>query len=152
LPSTGRHRRRLLALVAAVAAVIVAVVLIVVLRNGGGDSNPATGNARDAVSTVQDFQRAVTDRDYAKICNQLFTTDARDASGGGNCESVLAQNAARIRSPKVQIRSVVLRGNVATVSVVAQVAGGPPVADTIRLVRVKDRYRIASAGSAPSDD
>jgi hypothetical protein len=151
MPRTPVHRRRFLALAAGVALVIVAVVLILVLTSGGGESNPATGNAREVVATVEDFQRAVADRDYAKICNQLFTTDAKDASGGGNCESVLAQNASRIRNPKVQIRSIVLKGNVATVKVVAQVSGGPPVADTIRLVRAKDRYRIVSAGSPAGD-
>jgi hypothetical protein len=150
-PRTRVHRRRLVVLIAAVAAAVAAVILILVLTSGGGESNPATGNARQAVATVEDFQAALADRDYAKICDQLFTTDAKEASGGGNCESVLAQNASRIRNPKVQIKSILLRGNVATVSVVAQVAGGPPVADTIRLVRAQDRYRIVSAGSPAGD-
>jgi hypothetical protein len=150
-PRTRVHRRRLVVLIAAVAAAVAAVILILVLTSGGGESNPATGNARQAVATVEDFQAALADRDYAKICDQLFTTDAKEASGGGNCESVLAQNASRIRNPKVQIKSILLRGNVATVSVVAQVAGGPAVADTIRLVRAQDRYRIVSAGSPAGD-
>src|SRR6266576_3992678 len=114
-PIPPRHvrRRRLYTLLAVLVAIALAVALVVVLASGGGGSNPATGNARDAVATVQAFQQAVADRDYAKICQKLFTTDAREASGGGNCQSVLAQNASRIRNPKVQIRSIVLRGNVA---------------------------------------
>jgi predicted nucleic acid-binding Zn ribbon protein len=151
IPPRRVRRRRLYTLLAALVAIALAIVLVVVLTSGGGESNPATGNARDAVSTVQAFQQAVADRDYAEICQKLFTTDAREASGGGNCQSVLAQNASRIRNPKVQIRAVVLSGNIATVSVVAQVQGGPAVPDTIRLVRQKDGYRIASAGSTPGD-
>ena len=141
-------------LLAAIAAV--AVVVVVLIVSGGGDdgSNKASGNARGAVATVQAFEQAISDRDYAKICSQLFTTEAQEASGGGNCQSVLAQNAARIRNPKIRITSVVLRGNAASVAVVAQVSGGPAVGDTIRLVRQgKGGYRISSAGaaSAPGD-
>src|SRR2546426_460262 len=146
----ARRRRRLYTLLAGLAAAALATVLIV-RGSGGGGSGGARVDARAAVATVEAFQRAIADRDYATICNRLFTTDAREASGGGNCQSVLAQNASRIRNPQVQITSVLLRGNTATVSVVAQVAGGPRVGDTIRLVRDKRGYRISSAGSGPGE-
>jgi hypothetical protein len=137
-------------LLASVVAVVLAVILIFT-GGGGEESTPAAGDARAAVATVQAFERAIVDRDFAGICNRLFTVDAREASGGGNCQSVLAQNASRIRNPKVQITSVVLRGNAATVAVVAEVAGGQPVSDVIRLVRSQGEYRISSAGSAAGD-
>ena len=149
IPPRRVRLRRLYALLAAVVAAGLIVAIVIVASQGGEGGSKVVGNARDAVATVQAFQKAIADRDYAKICDQLFTTEARDASGGGNCQSVLAQNASRIRNPKVEIRSIVLRGNVANVRVVAQVEGGPPVADTIRLVRSgKSGYRISSAGSA----
>lgn len=143
--SRARRRRRLYTLFAALVAVALAIVLIV---DGGGDggSSGAQGDARAAVATVEAFQKAIADRDYATICNRLFSTDAREASGGGNCQSVLAQNAARLRNPQVEITSVVLRGNAATVGVMAQVRGGPRLGDVIRLVRDKQGYRISSAG------
>lgn len=143
--SRARRRRRLYTLVAALVAVALAIVLIV---DGAGDSGSggAKEDARAAVATVEAFQKAIADRDYATICDRLFTTDARDASGGGNCASVLAQNASRLRSPQVQITSVVLRGDAAAVGVVAQVKGGPKLGDVIRLVRDKHGYRISSAG------
>jgi hypothetical protein len=133
--------------IAGLVAVALAIVLIV---DGGGDdgSSGAKVDARAAVATVEAFQKAIADRDYATICNRLFTTDAREASGGGNCQSVLAQNASRLRNPQVDITSVVLRGNAATVGVVAQVKGGPRLGDVIRLVRDKNGYRISSAGPA----
>jgi len=145
----AHRRRRLYTLLAGLAAVALAAVLVV--RGGGGGGSGARVDARAAVATVEAFQRAIADRDYATICKRLFTTDAREASGGGNCQSVLAQNASRIRKPQVQITSVLLRGNTATVAVVAQVAGGPRVGDTIRLVRDKRGYRISSAGSGPPE-
>ena len=143
--SRARRRRRLYTLIAALVAVALAIVLIV---DGSGDdgSSGAKVDARAAVATVEAFQKAIADRDYATICNRLFTADARDSSGGGNCQSVLAQNASRLRNPNVQITSVVLRGDSATVGVVAQVQGGPKVGDVIRLVRDKQGYRISSAG------
>jgi hypothetical protein len=143
----ARRRRRLYTLIAGLVALALAIVLIV---DGGDDdgSGGAKVDARAAVATVQAFQKAIADRDYATICNRLFTTDAREASGGGNCQSVLAQNASRLRKPDVQITSVVLRGNSATVGVVAQVQGGPKLSDVIRLVREKQDYRISSAGPA----
>jgi len=145
----ARRRRRLYTLLAGIAAVVLALVLI--LGRGDDESNGPTVDARAAVATVEAFQRAIADRDYSAICDKLFTVDAREASGGGNCPAVLAQNASRIRKPNVQIRSVVLSGDAATVSVVARVQGGPPIGDTIRLVRDKQGYRISSAGSAPGD-
>src|SRR5437763_4380321 len=96
LPRSQIHRRRLYTLLAAIAALALVAVVIVIGTSGGG-SSPAVGNARDAVATVLAFQKAIADRDYAKICDRLFTTDAKEASGGANCAAVLAQNAARIR-------------------------------------------------------
>jgi hypothetical protein len=148
--SRARRRRRLYTLLAAAVAVILAVVLIV--RGGGDDdSGGAKVDARAAVATVEAFQRAIADRDYATICDKLFTDDAREAAGGANCPSVLAQNSSRIRNPKVEITSVLLRGNTASVAVTASVRGGPAVRDTIRLVRDKSGYRISSAGSGPGE-
>lgn len=143
--SRARRRRRLYTLIAALVAVALAVVLIV---GGSGDdgSGGQKADARAAVAAVEAFQKAIAGRDYATICNHLFTTDAREASGGGNCQSVLAQNASRLRNPQVEITSVALRGNAATVGVMAQVQGGPKVSDVIRLVRDKQGYRISSAG------
>ena len=142
----ARRRRRLYTLIAGLVALALAIVLIVA-GSGGGDSGGAKADARAAVATVEAFQKAIADRDYATICDRLFSADAREAAGGGNCPSVLAQNASRLRNPNVQITNVVLRGNTATVGVVAQVKGGPKVSDVIRLVRDNRGYRISSAGS-----
>jgi hypothetical protein len=146
----ARRRRRLYLLVAGLVALALLTVLIA--RGCGDDeSAPETGDARAAVAAVTAFEQAIVDRDYARICERLFTVEAREAAGGGNCQSVLAQNAGRIRNPRVQITSVVLRGDTAAVSVVAQVRGGPEVPDTIRLARDKDGYRISSAGLLPGE-
>jgi limonene-1,2-epoxide hydrolase len=144
--------RRALAAVAAV-AVIAAVVALVA---SGGDKGPppVSGTPAEAVATVEAFQRALSERDFATICDRLFTPRARRAAGGDNCQSVLAQAAARLRTPTVHIRSVVVqRGGRAIVGVAAKVAGERPVPDLIHLERSRGRFRIASVGTAvPSGD
>jgi hypothetical protein len=141
----GILRRR--AVAAAVVAVVAALV-VALMASGGNDRPPLVrGTAAEAVATIDAFQRALTTRDYATICDRLFTRRARRAAGGDNCQSVLAQAATRLRGPTVQIRTVVVsRDGSATVGVLAGTAGRRPVPDVIRLVRQRGGFRIASVG------
>jgi hypothetical protein len=152
LPRRAIARRRAIAVAAAIVVVVVAVAVI---ESGGDDGPPPVrGTAAEAVAVVEAFQRALGARDFATICDRLFTRRARDAAGGDNCQSVLAQAATRLRTPTVEIRSVVLsRGGRATVGVVAGTSGERPAPDVIHLVRQRGRFRIASAGdpAAPGD-
>jgi len=107
----------------------------------------AVGEAtRQVVATLRQFERALGGGDFATICGNLFTREAREAAGGDRCPSVLQDTAGGLREPNVQIVSITVRGNTATAVVRATVAGGRPVTDTIRLVRQDGRYRIVSAG------
>jgi hypothetical protein len=134
----------------ALAVVIAIAVLIAVLTSGGHDRPPpVSGTPAEAVATVQAFSRAIATRDFAAVCDRLFTRRARAAAGGDNCQSVLAQTAARLHTPTVRITSVILeRGGKATVGVTAGLAGEAPVPDLIHLERKKGRFRIASVGDA----
>jgi hypothetical protein len=138
------RRPALLALV-----VVIAIAAAIALLTGGDDDGPqpVSGTPAEAVAVVEEFSRAIDTRDFAAVCDRLFTPRARAAAGGDNCQSVLAQAAARLRTPTVRITSVVLeRGGRATVGVTAGVAGERPVPDLIRLERRKGRFRIASVG------
>jgi hypothetical protein len=107
----------------------------------------AVGEAtRQVAATLQQFERALADGDFATICGNLFTREAREAAGGDRCPSVLQDTAGGLRNPDVQIVSITVSGNTATAVVRATVAGGPPVTDTIRLIKQGGRYRIVSAG------
>ena len=150
-------RRRLLEHRRAVAAVaaVVAVAIVVALVEGGGDSGPppVRGTPAEAVGVVNQFQRALAARDFATICDRLFTPRARAAAGGDDCQSVLAQAAARLPRPTLEIRSVVLvRGGRATVGVLAGVAGERAAPDLIHLERLRGRFRIASVGDPARGD
>jgi hypothetical protein len=113
----------------------------------------AVGEAtRQVAGTLQQFEKALADGDFATICGNLFTVEAREAAGGDRCPSVLQDTAGGLREPRVQIVSITVKGNTATAIVRATVAGGPPVTDTIRLIKQDGRYKIVSAGKEAIGD
>lgn len=122
--------------------------LVVALLVGGGDDDapPVTGTPKEAVETVEAFRRALAARDFAKVCEELYTVEAREAAGGEDCQSILAQEAAKLRDPTIRITSLTVSKAGAAVSVMAGQRGERPVQDVIRLVRQRGRFRIASAG------
>jgi hypothetical protein len=129
----------------AVAGVIV-IAVVAVLRAGDDGPPAVSGTPKEAVEVVEAFRRALAARDFAAICEELYTVEAREAAGGDDCQSVLAQETAKLRDPQVNIVGLTVRGSEATVQVQASVDGEKPVADTIRLVRQEGKFRIASAG------
>ena len=112
---------------------------------------PVSGASKQVGDTIIQFERALAEGDFATICGNLFTIEAREAAGGDRCPSVLQDTAGGLRSPDVRIISINVRGNTATATVRASVAGGPPVTDVIRLLRQRGRYKIVSAGPEPKD-
>jgi hypothetical protein len=141
------HRRRRTVALATIAAVAVLAIALVVSRLSGSQGTPPiTGAPKDAVATVTEFETALAGRDWAGICNRLYTKRARAAAGGAGCVTTLAQSAGGLREPKVTIVSVTVKGQAATVVVSAAVNGKAPVQDSIQLVREGGRFRIASAG------
>ena len=115
-----------------------------------GDAEPPPRAVNEATqqvaNTLTQFQRALAQGDFATICGNLYSLEAREAAGGDRCPSVLADTAGGLRDPEVQIVSITHRGKTATAVVRASVGKRPPVTDTIRLVRQGGRYRIVSAG------
>jgi hypothetical protein len=130
---------------------VLAIVLVSVLRSGDDGPAPVSGTPKEAVELVEAFRKALAARDFATICDGLFTNEAREAAGGDDCQSVLAQETAKLRDPQVKITGLTVSKEGATVQVQASVRGDQPVADTIRLVREGGRFRIASAGPAPRE-
>jgi hypothetical protein len=122
---------------------------------GGGDSSQppaATGAPKQIAATIAEFQQALAAGDFATICGELFTLEAREAAGGERCTSVLQETAGGLRNPDVRIVSINVRGDTASAIVRARVAGGQYVTDTIRLKREGARYKIVSAGQPPAGD
>lgn len=140
-------RRRTVAQ-AALGVLALAVVVFAVSRISGRTETPKiSGPPKDAVATVMDFETALANRDWATICNTLYTSEARAAAGGSRCTASLAQSAGGLRDPRVRIISVTIGGSGAAVQVAASVNGKPAVTDTIQLKREGGRFRIAAAGT-----
>lgn len=130
---------------AAVAGVLV-IAVVTALRSGDEEAPAISGTPKEAVDVVESFRKALAARDFARICEELYTVEAREAAGGDDCQSVLAQETAKLRNPQVRIVGLTVTREGADVDVQAAVNGERPVADTIRLVRQKGRFRIQSAG------
>src|SRR5438067_8680790 len=139
------HRRLLVAALVVLVAVIGVLVWRLVYQGGGGGTRKVKGTPAEVVNLVTGLQRALAGRDYQTICDDLFTNAAREAAGGDNCPSVLAQAGARITNPTVSIRSLAVGGDQATIDVMAGAAGQVPASDELHLVREGGRLRIASA-------
>ena len=144
------RRRRLVAAAIVVLLVVIGVLVWRLTDTGGGGSPKLGGTPAEVVALVNGLQRALAGGDYQTICDSLFTTAAREAAGGDNCPSVLAQAGAKIASPTLSIRSVAVGGDQATVSVLAVAAGQRAATDELHLMRQGGRFRIASAGLLPS--
>ena len=144
------RRRRLVAAAIVVLLVVIGVLVWRLTDTGGGPSPKLGGTPAEVVTLVNGLQRALAGGDYQTICDSLFTTAAREAAGGDNCPSVLAQAGAKIASPTLSIRSVAVGGDQATVSVLAVAAGQRAATDELHLMRQGGRFRIASAGLLPS--
>ncbi|GAC1524674.1 MAG: hypothetical protein NVS2B6_11470 [Thermoleophilaceae bacterium] len=143
--SFARHRferRRVAVSPLAIAAAGAALALVAC----SGASGPERANAeaaRQVTTTVDAFDRAVLARNFATVCDRLFTPEARIAVGGSTCASALAASGQPFRA--LRVTSVNLRGDYATATVIATEASGPAVAETLELVRRGHRFLISSA-------
>jgi hypothetical protein len=132
----------------ALAGVIV-IVVVGVVRSGDEGVPEVSGTPKEAVEVVEAFRKALAARDFATICDRLYTTEAREAAGGDDCQSVLAQETAKLRDPRVEIVGLTVTKEGAVVNVQASVRGQKGVLDSLTLIREKGRFRIASRGGVP---
>jgi hypothetical protein len=106
------------------------------------EPKPVTGVPKAIVATVDQLGRAIADRDYATVCDELFTPAARERAGGDECATQLSTAGEDVRRPTVQIRGIELKGDRATVRVVTEAEGQARVTDTLQLERSGDRWLI----------
>jgi hypothetical protein len=104
---------------------------------------------RDTLST---FQRATADKDYGKLCSDVLAKQLVDrlSAVGLPCEVALQRGLGSVTAPRLEVQRVRVRGDVALAQVRTSAAGQPPSADTIRLVRQGDDWRVATlSGQQP---
>jgi hypothetical protein len=105
------------------------------------------GGSSDAVrSTLRGFASATAKRDYQALCDDYFAPALVDKveQAGLPCEAAVRPELSATRRPTLTIRAVEVDGDKATAQIHTEAANQPPSDDTIALVRVTGRWRIAS--------
>ena len=109
---------------------------------GDDEAKPASGPPAQIAATVDRLERAVADRDYASICAQLFTAQARKRAGGADCERQLASATEGVKEPVIDIEAIDVTGNRAAVKIRTEAEGQASVTDELRLRREGGRWLI----------
>jgi Putative lumazine-binding len=122
----------------------VAVMLAPVGCSIGGDEEPkpVTGVPKAIAETVQQLELAVARRDYATICNELFTDTARQRAGGDECVSQTRSAAEDVARPTIQIEQIAVKDDRALVRVATTARGQARVTDTLELRRTGGEWLI----------
>jgi hypothetical protein len=102
--------------------------------------------------TLRAYQRATAARDYGTLCTRVLAAKlvTRLAKLGLPCEVALERGLRGVTAPRLTIRRIRIRGDVALALVRTSAAGQRPSEDTIELVREGDEWRVSTlAGSQP---
>jgi hypothetical protein len=99
--------------------------------------------AQQVASTVAALQSDLSNRNWADICEQVFSSQARAQAGGDGCPDFVRRGAAGLRRGRIEIRSIDVEGPKASADVVSSAAGQARVAQTIELVFENGRYRVS---------
>ena len=110
----------------------------------GGDDEPQplSGVPKEIVATVDALRLAVAEKDFAEVCDELFTAAARERAGGTQCAAQLRTSTEGLRGPTIQIRGIELREGRATVRVATTAKGQDRVIDALDLRRKGQSWRI----------
>jgi hypothetical protein len=110
------------------------------------EPKPASGAAAQVAAVVDRLERAVTQRDFATICDQLFTAAARKRAGGDECVGQLRSATEGLERPGIEIEEIDVKNNLATVKVRTEAAGQARVSDELQLRREGARWLIEALG------
>ena len=119
------------------------ILLVAVLTLVACGQEKPTQQVHDAVDR---FGKAVADKDYQELCDNLLAANLINALEGQGvpCELALKTGFASVKDPKIAIKTVAVNGDKALVSVHSTAANQKPSDDTIALVKEKGKWRISS--------
>ena len=106
------------------------------------EARPASGAPRDIAVVVQRFEQATAERDFAALCDELFTAAARERAGGDDCERLTRSAAAGIARPRIETKAIEVEGDTARVEVTTRATGQAPVPEVIELRREGGEWRV----------
>jgi hypothetical protein len=110
----------------------------------GADSEPqpVAGVPKEIAATVNRLERAIAQRDFAEVCDRLFTPAARRRAGGADCAKQVGADADGVRRPSIEIRGIDVTGSRAAVKVATTAEGQARLIDTLRLRRDGGRWLV----------
>ena len=96
--------------------------------------------------TVDRFGKAVADKDYQELCDNLLAANLISAleETGVPCELALKTGFGNAKNPKIAVKTVAVNGNKALVSVHSTASNQPPSDDTLSLVKEKGKWKVSS--------
>ena len=123
---------------------LVAVLLVAAAVSGCGDSGPS--DTEQVHATVEAFGQATAAKDYQRLCDDVLAPAliSKLEQVGLPCEVALKQGLGDVKAPTLTIGKVEVNGDNATAEVNSTAQGQQPSRDTLKLQRVKGRWRIAS--------
>jgi hypothetical protein len=110
------------------------------------EPQPAGGAAREVAGVVERLEKAASARDFATVCDDLFTTAARQRAGGEDCERLTRSAAEGIVRPRLEIEAMELRRGLARVEITSRAAGQAEVAEVLELRRERGEWRVEALG------
>jgi len=120
--------------------------LLVPALAGCGDAGP--GDEAQIRGALDEFRRATAAKDYAALCERVLAPKliATVEQIGLECEMALQKAFEDVKEPRISVGTVTVDGDTATAEVRSSAEGQRPSEDTVELVRVDGRWRIASLG------
>jgi hypothetical protein len=111
---------------------------------GADEEAPRAAGAPAAIAAVVDrLERATAARDFATVCDEVFTAAARERSGGADCARLLRSAAEGVRRPSIEIRAIKLeQGGRAEVEVRTRAEGQLTVPDVLELRSEDGEWRV----------
>lgn len=110
------------------------------------EPKPVSGAAAQIATTVNQLERAVAQRDFATICDELFTATARRRAGGDECTGQMRSAAEGVERPSIEIEGIDVKNDQATVKVRTEAKGQARVSDELQLRRQGGRWLVEALG------
>jgi hypothetical protein len=123
-------------------AALVAALALVAGGCGSKDTPSDTDQVRD---TMVAFGKATAAHDYKGMCELLAPVLLDKLRQVGlPCEQALKQGLGEVRSPKLTVGKITVKGDTATAEVRSSAEGETPSDDTVELRKINGSWRVSS--------
>jgi hypothetical protein len=112
---------------------------------GGEASAPGAAPTVEGIANaIEELEGALDDRDLDRVCERVFSPEARRRAGGEECRARLMRTTRNLDDPRIELVSIRLGRGSATARVRAWTADEAPAIDSIELVPSGTGYRVES--------